>query len=154
MSTPATIGQGDTGTTVGWAQYLLVRRSLSYPDIDGVFGVVDLRTWALPVHAAGQVLATCAAYLDPAAADHRGPIADSVTARGGSRQSHKQALRSLRPSASCLAPAASGAGVTLPHRTLTPLRPRSAAIRNSLSVRSSTVAGDPLRRARPGQPER
>ena len=38
MSTPPTISQGSTGTTVSWAQYLLVRRTLSYQDIDGVFG--------------------------------------------------------------------------------------------------------------------
>jgi peptidoglycan hydrolase-like protein with peptidoglycan-binding domain len=38
MSTPATISEGATGVTVSWAQYLLVRRTLSYPDIDGVFG--------------------------------------------------------------------------------------------------------------------
>ena len=38
MSTLATIRQGDTGTTVSWAQYRLVRRTLSYPDIDGIFG--------------------------------------------------------------------------------------------------------------------
>jgi len=38
MSTPPTISQGSTGTTVSWAQYLLVRRTLSYQDIDGIFG--------------------------------------------------------------------------------------------------------------------
>lgn len=38
MSTPPTISQGATGTAVSWAQYLLVRRTLSYQDIDGVFG--------------------------------------------------------------------------------------------------------------------
>jgi peptidoglycan hydrolase-like protein with peptidoglycan-binding domain len=38
MPTPPTISQGATGPTVRWAQYLLVRRTLSYPQIDGVFG--------------------------------------------------------------------------------------------------------------------
>ena len=77
MTTPATIQEGATGATVRWLQYLLVRRSLSYTQIDGVFGpvttnpveefqrsayltvdgIVGLQTWALPVHAAGEVLA-------------------------------------------------------------------------------------------------
>jgi peptidoglycan hydrolase-like protein with peptidoglycan-binding domain len=38
MSTQPTIRQGATGHVVRWAQYLLVRRELSYPDIDGIFG--------------------------------------------------------------------------------------------------------------------
>ena len=38
MSFPATISEGATGSTVRWAQYLLVRRTLSYTDIDGIFG--------------------------------------------------------------------------------------------------------------------
>ena len=38
MSTPATIQLGSTGPTVSWAQYLLVRRTLSYQQIDGDFG--------------------------------------------------------------------------------------------------------------------
>jgi peptidoglycan hydrolase-like protein with peptidoglycan-binding domain len=38
MSTPPTISQGATGPNVRWAQYLLVRRTLSYTDIDGIFG--------------------------------------------------------------------------------------------------------------------
>ena len=38
MTTPATIQQGATGATVRWLQYLLVRRTLSFTDIDGVFG--------------------------------------------------------------------------------------------------------------------
>lgn len=38
MSTPATILLGSTGPTVSWAQYLLVRRTLSYQQIDGDFG--------------------------------------------------------------------------------------------------------------------
>ncbi len=38
MSTPATIHQGSAGTLVSWAQYLLVRRTLSYNQIDGDFG--------------------------------------------------------------------------------------------------------------------
>jgi peptidoglycan hydrolase-like protein with peptidoglycan-binding domain len=40
MPIPATISEGSTGPTVSWAQYLLVRRTLSYNDIDGVFGPV------------------------------------------------------------------------------------------------------------------
>jgi len=40
MSTPPTISEGATGPTVRWAQYLLVRRTLSYTDIDGIFGPV------------------------------------------------------------------------------------------------------------------
>jgi peptidoglycan hydrolase-like protein with peptidoglycan-binding domain len=40
MTTPATISQGATGLTVSWAQYLLVRRTLSYQQIDGIFGPV------------------------------------------------------------------------------------------------------------------
>jgi peptidoglycan hydrolase-like protein with peptidoglycan-binding domain len=35
-----TIQEGSEGPTVRWAQYLLVRRTLSYPQIDGVFGPV------------------------------------------------------------------------------------------------------------------
>ena len=38
MTTPATITQGATGPTVRWAQYLLVRRTLSCAQIDGSFG--------------------------------------------------------------------------------------------------------------------
>ena len=40
MTTPATISEGATGPTVSWAQYLLVRRTLSYNQIDGIFGPV------------------------------------------------------------------------------------------------------------------
>ena len=40
MTTPATISEGATGPTVSWAQYLLVRRTLSYDQIDGIFGPV------------------------------------------------------------------------------------------------------------------
>jgi peptidoglycan hydrolase-like protein with peptidoglycan-binding domain len=40
MPTPATISEGATGPTVRWLQYLLVRRTLSYNQIDGVFGPV------------------------------------------------------------------------------------------------------------------
>jgi peptidoglycan hydrolase-like protein with peptidoglycan-binding domain len=40
MTTPATISQGATGPTVRWLQYLLVRRTLSYSQIDGIFGPV------------------------------------------------------------------------------------------------------------------
>ena len=37
---PPTISEGSNGPTVSWAQYLLVRRILSYNQIDGVFGLV------------------------------------------------------------------------------------------------------------------
>jgi peptidoglycan hydrolase-like protein with peptidoglycan-binding domain len=37
---PSTISEGASGPTVSWAQYLLVRRTLSYNQIDGVFGPV------------------------------------------------------------------------------------------------------------------
>jgi peptidoglycan hydrolase-like protein with peptidoglycan-binding domain len=37
---PATISEGATGSTVRWLQYLLVRRTLSYNQIDGIFGPV------------------------------------------------------------------------------------------------------------------
>jgi peptidoglycan hydrolase-like protein with peptidoglycan-binding domain len=40
MTTPATISQGASGPTVRWAQYLLVRRTLSDNQIDGNFGPV------------------------------------------------------------------------------------------------------------------
>ena len=40
MPVPATISQGDTGPVVRWAQYLLVRITLSYEQIDGIFGPV------------------------------------------------------------------------------------------------------------------
>jgi peptidoglycan hydrolase-like protein with peptidoglycan-binding domain len=40
MPTPATISEGATGPTVRWLQYLLVRRTLSYTQIDGIFGPV------------------------------------------------------------------------------------------------------------------
>ena len=40
MTTPPTISEGATGPTVRWAQYLLVRRTLSYNQIDGIFGPV------------------------------------------------------------------------------------------------------------------
>ena len=36
MANPPTIAEGATGPTVKWAQYLLVRRTLSYNQIDGV----------------------------------------------------------------------------------------------------------------------
>src|SRR5579872_296421 len=38
MPTPPTISEGATGDVVKWAQYLLVRRTLSYNQIDGDFG--------------------------------------------------------------------------------------------------------------------
>ena len=38
MTTQPTISEGATGHVVRWAQYLLVRRELSYSDIDGIFG--------------------------------------------------------------------------------------------------------------------
>jgi peptidoglycan hydrolase-like protein with peptidoglycan-binding domain len=38
MPTPPTISEGATGPTVRWLQYLLVRRTLSYNQIDGIFG--------------------------------------------------------------------------------------------------------------------
>jgi peptidoglycan hydrolase-like protein with peptidoglycan-binding domain len=40
MATPPTIEEGSTGGTVRWAQYLLVRRTLTYTQIDGDFGPV------------------------------------------------------------------------------------------------------------------
>jgi peptidoglycan hydrolase-like protein with peptidoglycan-binding domain len=40
MATPPTISEGATGPNVRWAQYLLVRQTLSYPQIDGMFGPV------------------------------------------------------------------------------------------------------------------
>ncbi len=40
MTTPPTISEGATGPTVRWAQYLLVRRTLSDNQIDGIFGPV------------------------------------------------------------------------------------------------------------------
>ncbi len=40
MTIPPTISEGATGPTVKWAQYLLVRRTLSYSQIDGIFGPV------------------------------------------------------------------------------------------------------------------
>ncbi len=40
MPTPPTISEGATGANVRWAQYLLVRRTLSYNQIDGIFGPV------------------------------------------------------------------------------------------------------------------
>lgn len=40
MANPPTIAEGATGPTVRWAQYLLVRRTLSYNQIDGIFGPV------------------------------------------------------------------------------------------------------------------
>ena len=38
-----TLSQGDTGVDVRWAQYRLVRQTLSYTDVDGVFGPVTYR---------------------------------------------------------------------------------------------------------------
>jgi peptidoglycan hydrolase-like protein with peptidoglycan-binding domain len=40
MPTPATISEGATGPEVRWLQYLLVRRTLSDSQIDGLFGPV------------------------------------------------------------------------------------------------------------------
>ena len=40
MTTPATISEGASGPVVRWAQYLLVRRTLSDNQIDGIFGPV------------------------------------------------------------------------------------------------------------------
>jgi peptidoglycan hydrolase-like protein with peptidoglycan-binding domain len=40
MTTPPTISEGATGPDVRWAQYLLVRRTLSDYQIDGIFGPV------------------------------------------------------------------------------------------------------------------
>ena len=40
MTVPPTISEGATGPTVRWAQYLLVRRTLSDNQIDGIFGAV------------------------------------------------------------------------------------------------------------------
>jgi peptidoglycan hydrolase-like protein with peptidoglycan-binding domain len=38
VTTPLTITEGATGSAVQWAQYLLVRRALSYTQLDGSFG--------------------------------------------------------------------------------------------------------------------
>jgi peptidoglycan hydrolase-like protein with peptidoglycan-binding domain len=38
MTAPPTVSEGATGPAVRWAQYLLVRRTLSYTQIDGTFG--------------------------------------------------------------------------------------------------------------------
>ncbi len=38
MTTLPNISEGATGPTVRWAQYLLVRRTLSDNRIDGIFG--------------------------------------------------------------------------------------------------------------------
>ncbi len=38
MATPPTIAQGANGPAVRWAQYKLVRRTLTYKQIDGIFG--------------------------------------------------------------------------------------------------------------------
>ena len=40
MANLPTISEGATGPTVRWAQYLLVRRTLSHNQIDGIFGPV------------------------------------------------------------------------------------------------------------------
>jgi len=40
MAVPETVASGATGSVVRWAQYLLVRRTLSYQQIDGIFGPV------------------------------------------------------------------------------------------------------------------
>ena len=40
MPTPPTISEGATGNEVRWLQYLLVRRTLSDSQIDGIFGPV------------------------------------------------------------------------------------------------------------------
>lgn len=40
MTTPPTISEGATGSVVRWAQYLLVRRTMSDNQIDGIFGSV------------------------------------------------------------------------------------------------------------------
>jgi peptidoglycan hydrolase-like protein with peptidoglycan-binding domain len=40
MPTPPTISEGASGANVRWLQYLLVRRTLSYTQIDGQFGPV------------------------------------------------------------------------------------------------------------------
>lgn len=40
MPTPPTISEGATGPTVRWAQYRLVRRTLSDNQVDGIFGPV------------------------------------------------------------------------------------------------------------------
>jgi peptidoglycan hydrolase-like protein with peptidoglycan-binding domain len=40
MPTPPTISEGATGPTVRWAQYLLVRRTLTDQQIDSIFGPV------------------------------------------------------------------------------------------------------------------
>ncbi|MBV9797907.1 MAG: peptidoglycan-binding protein [Solirubrobacterales bacterium] len=40
MPTPPTISEGATGPVVRWLQYLLVRRTLSANQIDGIFGPV------------------------------------------------------------------------------------------------------------------
>lgn len=38
MANPPTISEGATGPTVKWAQYNLVRQTLSYNQVDGIFG--------------------------------------------------------------------------------------------------------------------
>ena len=40
MTTLPTLSEGSTGPDVRWAQYLLVRRTMSYDQIDGEFGPV------------------------------------------------------------------------------------------------------------------
>lgn len=40
MPTPPTVSEGSAGPVVRWAQYLLVRRTLSDDQIDGIFGPI------------------------------------------------------------------------------------------------------------------
>ena len=51
---PPTVAEGATGPTVQWAQYLTVRRTLSYDQIDGIVGPT---TWAISGHAADEMIA-------------------------------------------------------------------------------------------------
>lgn len=53
---PSTISEGSTGPDVRWAQYLLVRRTLSDDQIDGIFGPVTERAVKEFQHSANLVI--------------------------------------------------------------------------------------------------
>ena len=62
VTIPPTIAEGATGPTVRWAQYLLVRRTLSDAQIDGIFGPV---TKAAVEQFQGQVKITVDGIVGP-----------------------------------------------------------------------------------------
>jgi hypothetical protein len=98
MNTPPIISEGATGPTVTWAQYLLVRWTLSYTQIDGIFRPVTKT--AVEQFQAESHLAACERLPRTCSPDDSSPgggiAGASLPASRGSEPGGAQSHRGLR----------------------------------------------------------